>query len=119
MAGDYRVDEPEGTEQIALIEDFYLHEDFRKVQKMNNDIALVKLKGNGFSITPDVQPICLPDSDTPYHSDMNCTISGFGSTKTGKACRCPKSAVMYNGLIVLASSLLTCITCWLDTAPIT
>lgn len=86
VAGDYRVDEAEGTEQVALIEDFYLHEDFRKVQKMNNDIALVKLKGNGFTITDDVQPICLPDTDVDYETPLNCTISGFGSTKSGKAC---------------------------------
>lgn len=93
VAGDYHVDEDEGSEQVALIEDFFLHEDFRKGQKMNNDIALVKLKGNGFRITDDVQPICLPDSTTPYRNDMNCTISGFGSTKSGKACKWLKTGL--------------------------
>lgn len=87
VAGDYNVDEDEGSEQLSLIEDFYIHEEFRKGQKMNNDIALVKLKGNGFTITEDIQPICLPEAELVYDNDLNCTISGFGTTKTGKACK--------------------------------
>lgn len=85
VAGDYNVDELEGTEQTAFVEEIYPHEDFRKGQKMNNDIALVKLKGNGFAITNDVQPICLPDADLDYEQSLNCTISGFGSVQTGKS----------------------------------
>ncbi|EFA05685.1 serine protease P153 [Tribolium castaneum] len=85
VAGDYNVDEYEGTEQEAYIEDFYLHENFRQGHKMNNDIALIKLKGRGFRLNDDVQAICLPDSDTNYETDLNCTISGYGSIESGKS----------------------------------
>ncbi|XP_017770765.1 PREDICTED: uncharacterized protein LOC108558378 isoform X2 [Nicrophorus vespilloides] len=84
VAGDYNVNRNEGTEQEAYIEDFILHEDFKKVNKMNNDIALIKLKGRGFKLNKDVQAICLPDSDLEYDR-RNCTISGFGSIETGKS----------------------------------
>lgn len=82
VAGEYNTDEEEGTEQQKYIEDFFVHEKFRKGHKMNNDIALIKLKGGGFNINQDVQPICLPDIDVEYN-DINCTISGFGSVKSG------------------------------------
>ncbi|RZC41899.1 neurotrypsin-like [Asbolus verrucosus] len=86
VAGDYNVDEDEGTEQEAYIEDFYIHEDFRQGHKMNNDIALIKLKGNGFRFNEDIQPICLPENNTRYErEDLNCTISGFGSIESGKS----------------------------------
>ncbi|XP_044261620.1 uncharacterized protein LOC123009400 [Tribolium madens] len=85
VAGDYNVDEYEGTEQEAYIEDYYLHENFRQGHKMNNDIALIKLKGRGFRLNDDVQAICLPDSDTNYETDLNCTISGYGSIESGKS----------------------------------
>ncbi|KAK9892447.1 hypothetical protein WA026_019899 [Henosepilachna vigintioctopunctata] len=85
VAGDYNVQEDEGTEQHAYIEDYYIHEDFRKGHKMNNDIALVKLKGNGFRLNQDVQAICLPEANTNYAVDLNCTISGFGSVESGKS----------------------------------
>ncbi|CAH0549631.1 unnamed protein product [Brassicogethes aeneus] len=84
VAGDYDVDEVEGTEQTDFIEEFYIHKEFRKGHKMNNDIALVKLK-KGFKLNQNVQPLCLPDEDLVYDSNLNCTISGFGSTQTGKS----------------------------------
>lgn len=52
---------------------------------MNNDIALVRLKGKGFNITKDVQPVCLPPADSEYPVGLNCTISGFGSIESGKS----------------------------------
>lgn len=85
IAGDYHTDDEEGTEQEAYIEEFYIHEQFRKGQKMNNDIALIKLKGKGFIFTKDIQPICLPESDLKYEKGLNCTISGFGSIESGKS----------------------------------
>nr|CAH7761024.1 unnamed protein product [Callosobruchus chinensis] len=85
-AGDYNIDEEEGTEQLRYIEEYFIHEQYRKGgHKMNNDIALVKLKGGGFEFTDDVQAICLPDTDVDYESDLNCTISGYGSVKSGVA----------------------------------
>nr|XP_023016529.1 neurotrypsin-like [Leptinotarsa decemlineata] len=83
VAGEYNTDEDEGTEQQKYIEEFFIHERFRKGHKMNNDIALIKVKGGGFALNDDVQPICLPDTDVSYDQDLNCTISGFGSVKSG------------------------------------
>lgn len=85
VAGDYDANEHEGTEQQIYIDEFYIHEEFRQGTKMNNDIALIRLKGSGFNITRDVQPICLPDANFNDEAGMNCTISGFGSVRSGKA----------------------------------
>ncbi|XP_066153611.1 uncharacterized protein [Euwallacea fornicatus] len=85
VAGEYNVDEDEGTEQQAFIEEYYLHEDFRKGHKMGNDIAMILLKGEGFKLNQDIQPICLPDESADYERNLNCTISGFGTVETGKS----------------------------------
>ncbi|XP_066252034.1 uncharacterized protein [Euwallacea similis] len=85
VAGEYNVDEEEGTEQQAFIEEYYLHEDFRKDHKMGNDIAMILLKGEGFKLNQDIQPICLPDESADYERNLNCTISGFGTVETGKS----------------------------------
>lgn len=74
----------EGTEAEANIEDYYVHEEFRKGHRMNNDIALVLLKGRGIPLGKDIMPICLPSESTKYTVGLNCTISGFGSIETGK-----------------------------------
>lgn len=66
------------------IEDYYVHEEFRIGHKMNNDIALVLLKGPGIPLGKDIMPICLPPENTEYAAGLNCTISGFGSIETGK-----------------------------------
>lgn len=87
VAGDYDLNIPEGTEQEAYIEDFYVHEKFRDKTKMNNDIALVKLKGKGLMLNGDVMAICLPEglpNDTD-ETNLNCTISGYGSIEAGKS----------------------------------
>ncbi|XP_014478092.1 PREDICTED: uncharacterized protein LOC106746246 isoform X2 [Dinoponera quadriceps] len=83
-AGDYNTDIEEGTEVEANIEDYYVHEEFRIGHKMNNDIALVLLKGPGIPLGKDIMPICLPPENTEYPAGLNCTISGFGSIETGK-----------------------------------
>uniref|UniRef100_A0AAR5Q9G6 Uncharacterized protein n=1 Tax=Dendroctonus ponderosae TaxID=77166 RepID=A0AAR5Q9G6_DENPD len=85
VAGEYNVDENEGSEQQAFIEEYYLHERFREGHKMGNDIAMVLLKGNGFKLNQDIQPICLPDEDVDYERELNCTISGFGSIENGRS----------------------------------
>lgn len=86
VAGEYNTDEDEGTEQTKYIEEYFIHENFTEGERvMRNDIALVKVKGVGFSLNEDIQPICLPDSDVDYEKDLNCTISGFGSVKTGNS----------------------------------
>ncbi|XP_054002580.1 uncharacterized protein LOC128889196 isoform X1 [Hylaeus anthracinus] len=84
-AGDYNTEIDEGTEAEANIEDYYIHEDFRKGHRMNNDIALVLLKGRGIFLGKDIMPICLPPENAEYPPGLNCTISGFGSIETGKS----------------------------------
>ncbi|XP_076238933.1 uncharacterized protein LOC143182076 [Calliopsis andreniformis] len=84
-AGDYNTEIDEGTEAEANIEDYFIHEEFRKGHRMNNDIALVLLKGQGISLGKGIMPICLPPSNTEYPAGLNCTISGFGSIETGKS----------------------------------
>ncbi|TGZ56246.1 Uncharacterized protein DBV15_11425 [Temnothorax longispinosus] len=83
-AGDYNTDLNEGTEVEVNIEDYYVDEDFRKGNRMNNDIALVLLKGLGIPLGKDIMPICLPSENIEYSPGLNCTISGFGSIETGK-----------------------------------
>lgn len=85
VAGEYNIDEDEGTEQQVYIEEYYLHDHFREGHKMGNDIAMIKLKGNGFNLNQDIQPICLPDEASDYERELNCTISGFGTIQTGKS----------------------------------
>ncbi|XP_076673299.1 uncharacterized protein LOC143371719 isoform X2 [Andrena cerasifolii] len=84
-AGDYNTEIDEGTEVEANIEDYYIHENFRKGHRMNNDIALVQLKGQGIPLGKDIMPICLPPENAEYPAGLNCTISGFGSIETGKS----------------------------------
>ncbi|XP_058789027.1 uncharacterized protein LOC131662991 [Phymastichus coffea] len=84
-AGDYNTEIDEGTELEANIEDYYIHEDFRKGHKMNNDIALVLLKSPGMSLGRNVMPICLPHAAIDYPPGLNCTISGFGSIEPGSS----------------------------------
>ncbi|CAK9820681.1 Prss12 [Anthophora plagiata] len=84
-AGDYNTEINEGTEVDANIEDYYIHESFRKGHRMNNDIALVLLKGQGIPLGKDIMPICLPPENADYPAGLNCTISGFGSIETGKS----------------------------------
>ncbi|XP_043522587.1 uncharacterized protein LOC122535258 isoform X6 [Frieseomelitta varia] len=84
-AGDYNTEMEEGTEIDADIEDYYIHEEFRKGHRMNNDIALVLLKRRGIPLGKDVMPICLPSEQAEYPPGLNCTISGFGSVETGKS----------------------------------
>lgn len=74
----------EGTEAEANIEDYYIHEEFRTGHRMNNDIALVLLKGHGIPLGKDIMPICLPPENVEYSPGLNCTISGFGSIEMGK-----------------------------------
>nr|XP_034174800.1 uncharacterized protein LOC117601744 isoform X3 [Osmia lignaria] len=84
-AGDYNTEIDEGTEVEANIEDYYIHENFRKGHRMNNDIAVVLLKGRGIPLGKNIMPICLPSENTEYPPGLNCTISGFGSIETGKS----------------------------------
>ncbi|XP_054258708.1 uncharacterized protein LOC128983440 [Macrosteles quadrilineatus] len=80
--GDFDTEVPEGTEQEYDIESTYIHEDYDKGYKLNNDIALVKLKGTGIRFSSYVRAVCLPPPPSAYIPGTNCTISGWGSNGT-------------------------------------
>lgn len=87
--GDHHSDIPEDTEVEVFIEDWHIHEKFRKGHLMNNDIALIKLK-SAVKFTDHIQPICLPTDETDYTVGKNCTISGWGSIQYGKSSKLSK-----------------------------
>jgi Trypsin. len=68
-------------EQELNIDEIYLHEELNVGVRLNNDIALVKLKGLGIHLGPYVMPACLPHHGIQYTPGLNCTISGWGSMK--------------------------------------
>ena len=68
-------------EQELNIDEIYLHEEFNKGVRLNNDIALVKLKGLGIHLGPYIMPACLSRHGIQYTPGLNCTISGWGSMK--------------------------------------
>lgn len=82
--GDHHSEIHENSEVEIFIENWYIHEEFRKGQLMNNDIAVILLK-SPIQFTNYIQPICLPTKETPYTPNKNCTISGWGSIQYGKS----------------------------------
>jgi len=82
--GDHHSEVPEDTELEVFIEDWHIHEKFRKGHLMNNDIALIKLK-EPVKFTDYIQPICLPTEEAEYTAGKNCSISGWGSIQYGKS----------------------------------
>jgi hypothetical protein len=60
--------EVEGTEQELNIDEIeiYLHEQYNKNMCLNNDIALVKVKGLGIQLGPHITPACLPRYGVQY-----------------------------------------------------
>lgn len=83
--GDFNANVQEETEREIFIENLYIHQDFRKGQHMNNDLAMIVLKSPGVRFTDYIQPICLPEKNTIYFAGMNCSISGWGSIQSGKS----------------------------------
>lgn len=82
--GDHHSEIYENSEIEIYIENWFIHEDFRKGQLMNNDIAVIQLK-QPIQFTNYIQPICLPNKETRYEPGKNCTISGWGSIQYGKS----------------------------------
>lgn len=82
--GDHHSEIIEESEVEIFIENWFIHDEFRKEQMMNNDIALIQLK-TPIQFTNYIQPICLPDKETRYEPGKNCTISGWGSIQYGKS----------------------------------
>lgn len=82
--GDHFTEIDESHEAEIFIENIYIHEEFRKGQHMNNDIAMILLK-SPIRYSKYIQPICLPPKNAEYRVGLNCTISGWGSIQHGKS----------------------------------
>ncbi|KAL7733723.1 hypothetical protein ACLKA6_011458 [Drosophila palustris] len=80
--GDHYANIAEHSEVDSFIEKWYTHEQFRQPTHMNNDIAVVVLK-TPLKFSDYVQPICLPERGAPLTENRTCTISGWGSIKSG------------------------------------
>lgn len=80
--GDHYANIAESSEIDVNIENWYIHEKFRDQKHMNNDIALILLK-TPIRFNDYIQPICLPDKDATLETNRMCTISGWGSIKSG------------------------------------
>lgn len=102
--GDHHAEIVEDSEIEIFIENWYIHEEFRKGQLMNNDIAVVLLK-HPIQFTSYIQPVCLPDKETIYEAGKNCTISGWGSIQYGKSSefKCMQQISTLNAYIIAIS----------------
>lgn len=82
--GDHHTDVVDVSEIDVNIENIYIHEKFNNTNGLVNDVALILLKTQ-IRFNDYIQPICLPPKGAIYRPNMNCTISGWGSTQSGKA----------------------------------
>lgn len=80
--GDHYANIAESSEVDSYIENWYIHEKFRDKTHMNNDIALIVLK-TPVRFNDYIQPICLPEKGASIEENRMCTISGWGSIKSG------------------------------------
>lgn len=86
--GDHFRDIVEESERDVFVEKKHTHEHFRKGRHISNhDIAVLELK-QPLEFNDYVQPICLPSTNAAYTEHRVCTISGWGSIKTGSAGKC-------------------------------
>ncbi|KAM7357569.1 uncharacterized protein ACRADG_002858 isoform 2-T2 [Cochliomyia hominivorax] len=80
--GDHYANIAESSEIDSNIENWYIHEKFRDQKHMNNDIALILLK-TPVRFNDYIQPVCLPEKGATLETNRMCTISGWGSIKSG------------------------------------
>lgn len=66
------------------IDHLYMHSNFSKKINLNNDIGLVKVKGE-ITLNEQVKPACLAPTTELYRPGTNCTISGWGSVSPHSA----------------------------------
>ncbi|XP_039962936.1 uncharacterized protein LOC120776390 isoform X3 [Bactrocera tryoni] len=80
--GDHYANIAESSEVDSFIENWYVHEKFRDGSHMNNDIAVIVLK-TPVRFNDYIQPVCLPNKGAALAENRLCTISGWGSIKSG------------------------------------
>ncbi|KAK9506432.1 hypothetical protein O3M35_008374 [Rhynocoris fuscipes] len=80
--GDFDTELVEGTEQELEVEELWIHPQLDAGTRLNNDLAIVKVKEPGFVFNDWVAAACLPSNvkdATEFRAGSNCTISGWGS----------------------------------------
>ncbi|XP_072479058.1 hyaluronan-binding protein 2 [Notamacropus eugenii] len=89
VLGEQDLMKSETHEQKFKVEKILVHPDYQDDAEIpSNDIALLKLKPvNGHCAVESkyVKTVCI--SETPFPSQTECYISGWGATSTGKASR--------------------------------
>ncbi len=93
-----RLQVPDVEEQEFRVESVHFHEEYNVGIYLNNDIALVRLRGResskavggrrsrlrGIRFGARVVPACLPPTNAAYGAHLNCTVTGWGSTGVAK-----------------------------------
>ncbi|XP_044513090.1 serine protease 33-like [Gracilinanus agilis] len=59
-----------------------LHPDYSSSEGSRGDIALVKL-ARPLSFSPWILPACLPEAHNPFHTNMSCSVTGWGNINEG------------------------------------
>ena len=75
--GDCHLDIKEIEEDDYDIDEITFHEYFNEGPYLNNDIALVRIKGE-LTFGEHVSSACLPPSNLAYPTNLNLTITGWG-----------------------------------------
>ncbi|KAH9512862.1 Neurotrypsin [Bulinus truncatus] len=85
IVGDHHKKSKDRGEQVFDVEELINHELY-DAGTIDYDIALIKVKaidGHGVQFNDYVQPACLPDKSTPYSTNLNCDVSGWGDSGDG------------------------------------
>ncbi|XP_064470285.1 trypsin-2-like [Ornithodoros turicata] len=77
-AGEHDEHVAEGTEIQVRVTHVYVHPQYTHLHR---DVALLRL-AKRLKLSRFVQPVCLPDANVKLHVGLNCTVSGWGNTRT-------------------------------------
>ncbi|XP_037539825.1 trypsin-3-like isoform X1 [Nematolebias whitei] len=79
VLSEHNLEETEGFEQVFNVSKLYIYP-FYTYWNYNNDIMLIKLSEPA-QLNANVQPVTLPDRNTPPLRGDVCTVSGWGVTQ--------------------------------------
>ena len=75
IVGDHALFGTDHYEQTFRVSEIIMHPYYNRLNKMDNDVALLKLDGH-IQYSEGVSPVCLPDKDVD--PQYMCTVTGFG-----------------------------------------
>ena len=78
IVGDHNRTKTEDMETVFELEQSFVHPLYEVGHSVNNDVALIKLKG-GINYSRKVAPLCLPKKDVS--PGTICVTVGWGDTK--------------------------------------